>query len=232
MTEIRGLWTIQIHQVLRPLMTPTRLFYEEKHSRVPNLFQVRLAEEGSHFTGLRIMRLLASGQDPTAPSYVPLAEVRAHFAATFGNDEDVRLWLDSLLASNLIEASTRQDFFSEEIDSLRITPFGQFALNDLHKIFTYVELVATEGGFRNESVCNELVRLSNEEVQLLHDKRRLERVQHRLKKANVFVAYLKSEEEREVQLYALPTTDGFAAAMQAALADEAPIVMASAQRNA
>jgi hypothetical protein len=78
----------------------------------------------------------------------------------------------------------------------------------------------------------ELVRLSNEKVQLLHEKRRLERVERRLRKANVFVAYLKAEEEREMQLYALPATDGFAAAIQASLADEEPIVLASAQRNA
>jgi hypothetical protein len=231
MIEIAGVWTIQIHQVLRPLMTPTRLFYDEKLSRVPNLLQIRATDGGSHFTGLRILRLLSLGQDPTSPAYVPLAEVRAHFGAVFGNDDDVRAWLDRLLATSLIEASTRQDYFDENIDALRITPFGQFALVELHKIFTYVELISTDCGCREESACNELVQLSNEETQFFNERRRYERVLKRLEKADAFVRYLDREESAERDLFGLVDEEPIVAPLSEALADERVRVLKSAKRN-
>lgn len=231
MIEIQGIWTIQIHQVLRPLMTPTRLFYDEKLSRVPNLLQIRTSDGGSHFTGLRVLKLLSLGQDPTSPAYMPLAEVRARFGATFGNDDDLRAWLDRLLATNLIEASTRQDYFDEHIDSLRITPFGQFALMELHKIFTYLELISTDCGCRDESSCNQLVTLSNDEVQLLNERRRYERVEKRVEKAEAFVRYLEREEETERELFGLVDEEPIVPALLEALAEEKVRVLKSAKRN-
>lgn len=231
MTQSTNGWSILIHQVLRPLLTPTRLFYDEKLSKVPNLFQIRSLKGGSHFTGLRILRYLLHGQDPAAPAYVSQAEIRSYFAETFGGDDDFRHWCDRLLASNLIEASTRQDFFTDEIDSVRITSFGQFALSELYKIFTYIELDSTDCGIRDESVCNELVRLSNSEVQLLAERKRFERVQRRIEKAEAFLGYLKREEEREIEFYGLPSDSAFVPNMIDAWAEEKPRVLQSARRN-
>lgn len=231
MIEIKGIWSIQIHQVLRPLLTPTRLFYDEKLSRVPNLLQIRASDGGSHFTGLRILRFLALGQDPTSPAYVPLAEIRGHFGAIFGNDEDLRAWLDWLLATNLIEASTRQDRFDENIDALRITPFGQFALSELHQMFTYLELISTDCGCRDESACNQLVRLSNEEMRLLNEHRRYERVEKRLEKAEAFVRYLQREEQMERELFVLEDEQPIVPPLIAGLELEKERVLTSARRS-
>lgn len=231
MIDIDGVWTISIHQVLRPLLIPTRLFYDEKHSRIPDLLQIRFGDGGSHFTGLRVLRFLSRGQDPHSPAYLPLSEIRSYFGSVFGNDEDLRLWLDRLLAANLIEASTRQDYFTDEIDALRITSFGQFALDELCLMFTYVDLISTDGGVRDESLCNELVRLSNEEVRLATERRRYERVQKRLLRARAFLEYLEQEESRELELYGLSGDDAFAPTMLTALDNEEPRVLASARRN-
>ncbi len=203
MTQSNNVWTILIHQVLRPLLTPTRLFYDEKLSKVPNLFQIRATEGGSHFTGLRILRKLSAGQDPSAPAYLPFEEIRSYFSDVFGSDDDFSIWVDKLLAANLIEASTRQDSFSDEIDALRITSFGQFAVSDLHKLFTYIDLVSTDCGIRNESTTNNLVRLSNLEVQALNERRRLERVEQRINRTDAFIEYLLLEEQRELEFFSL-----------------------------
>lgn len=231
MIQSTTVWNILIHQVLRPLMTPTRLFYDEKLSRVPNLFQIRSLEGGSHFTGLRILKRLLVGQDPAAPAYVPFGEVRSFFGEIFGGDDDFCLWIDRLLASNLIEASTRQDYFSNDIDSIRITSFGQYAVGDLYKIFTYIELASTDCGIRDESTCNNLVNLSNTEVQLLNERKRFERVKRRVEKADCFISYLKKEEDRELDFYSLNGDYSFVPAMIDAWAIEKPGVLASAQRN-
>lgn len=231
MIGTRNTWKIQIHQVIRPILTPTRLFYDEKISKIPNMFQIRSPEGGSHFTGLRILKRLALRQDPGAPAYQPLGEVRSFFAEIFGNDEDFKYWLDRLLASNIVEASTRQDYFSEDIDQIRITSFGQFILSDLYKYFTYVELASTDCGIRNESVCNELVTLSNNEFSLLGEGRRYERVERRVSKADAFIAYLAEEENREVDFYSLGNDYRLIPALAEAWSQEKKQVLQSARRN-
>ena len=220
-----------MHQVVKPLLAPTRLFYDEKVSKVPNLFQIRKTEGGSHFTGLRLLRYLTIGQDPLSPAFVSMAEARSFFAETFGSDADFIVWVDRFLASNMIEASTRQDSFSEDVDALRITTFGQFVLNELYTTFTYVDLICTDCGMRSESHCNALVNLANSEVQLFQDKRRLERVKKRLEKAEVFINYLSQEEEQEVAFFSLQPAYEFMPALRANWDLEKPRIISSAQRN-
>lgn len=231
MAQSRTGWKLLIHQVIKPLLTPTRLFYDEKLSKIPNLFQIRASEGGSHFTGLRILRRLSIAQDPLSPSFVAMSELRGFFVETFGSDVDFCQWTDRLLASNLVESSTRHDVFSEDIDSLKITSFGQFVLTDLYKAFTYVDLVCTDCGMRSESHCNGLVSLANTEVQLFNERRRLERVKRRLEKMDLFVSYLSQEEEREIAYYYLDADYAFVPEIIEAWEVEKPRILASAGRN-
>lgn len=69
--DASGKWTALIHQVLRPLMTPTRLFYDEKSSRAPNVFQIREFASGSHLTGLRIQTIWRPRVVEAAPQLGP-----------------------------------------------------------------------------------------------------------------------------------------------------------------
>jgi hypothetical protein len=230
MIQADNVWTVSIHQVLKPLLTPTRLFYDEKLSKVPNLFQLRSADSGSHFSGLRLLGILSAGQDPTSPAYVAMSQARSHFNETYGTDEEFRAWLDRLLSTNMVEASTRHDLFCEEIDAIRITPFGQFAITELHRIFTYVDLTATDCGVYDESVCNGLVRLTNQEVQLLNERRRLERVNKRIEKVEHFLDYLEDEESRELELLGLDVNHAYVPAMRSAWESEKPLVLTSAKK--
>ena len=231
MAQSRTGWNLLIHQVIKPLLTPTRLFYDEKNSKIPNLFQIRTGEGGSHFTGLRILKRLSVSQDPLAPSFVPMSEIRGFFVEAFGTDADFIQWTDRLLAANLIEASTRHDVFSESIDGLRITSFGQFSLSDLYKNFTYVDLVCTDCGMRSESHSNGLVNLANVEVQLFNDRKRFERVKRRLEKMDLFISYLAQEEEREIVYFSLDSEYEFIREMSACWETEKPRVLASAIKN-
>ena len=231
MAQSGGRWTLLIHQVIKPLMTPTRLFYDEKNSKIPNLFQIRTNEGGSHFTGLRILKRLSVAQDPLSPAFIPMPELRGFFADVFGFDGDFRYWIDRLLASNLIESSTRHDSFADEIDALRITSFGQFALDELYKAFTYIDLICTDSGMRSESHCNALVNLANGEVQLFRDGRRFDRVKLRLDKMDLFLSYLSQEEQREIAYYDLPPEYEFVPAMFVDWESQKVRVIASASKN-
>ena len=231
MAQSRSGWNLLIHQVIKPLLTPSRLFYDEKYSKVPNLFQIRTGEGGSHFTGLRILKRLSLSQDPLAPSFVVMSEIRGFFVEFFGSDVDFVQWTDRLLATNLIESSTRHDIFSDSIDALRITSFGQFALAELYKNFTYVDLVCTDCGMRSESHSNGLVSLANTEVQLFNDRKRFERVKRRLEKMDLFISYLAQEEEREIAYFSLSGEYEFIPQMVDSWGVEKPRVLSSASRN-
>jgi hypothetical protein len=44
-----GEWNFQIHQVIKPVMIPTRYFYDELLSDIPNIYQLRYNRHSSHF---------------------------------------------------------------------------------------------------------------------------------------------------------------------------------------
>ena len=75
----KGRWNFLIHQVIKPVMTPSRYFYDEKLSDIPNIYQIRNNRHGSHFTALRILRKLAKSVEFATPAYVSVARISELF---------------------------------------------------------------------------------------------------------------------------------------------------------
>lgn len=196
-----GLWTLKIHQVLKPVMIPYRFFYEESQSSIPNLFQIRSKSNGSHFTGMRILHKLSDGIDPSNPFYVSISELKDYFSETFNMVEDLEKNLDVFLKWDLVESNNRIDYYCEAVDSLKITTYGLYIFNILSSFFTYIELVSTDCGIFNESKVNEMVELSNEDFRLFNARKRLERIKTRISKADAFIEYLEREEEQELEYF-------------------------------
>lgn len=226
-----GRWTLQIHQVIKPFMVPSRFFYSEALSRVPNLFQIRYKSHGSHFTSLRILHLLQHGHEGKNPPFIPVAQLRLPFVDAFGMQQDFMQNMDVLLKHHLIEANNRLDLFNEHVDSVRITPYGRFMLNALVKDFTYLELVAVDTAISNMAVANEISEQSNDEYRFFINFRAMERVEIRLKRADVFIKYLSDEEGRERELYRQMAGTPFTTAIRESFEKERIGVLRSAHRN-
>ena len=137
-------YTLQVHQVLRPMMVPYRLFYDEHRSSVPNIFQVRSEENGSHFTGIRILDMLSVGSATTNPEYVPLSRIRAYFAENFNMLDDSEKTMDVFLKGGVIESNNRIDEYSDSIDSVKITAYGLYIAENLAPNFSYLDHVCLE----------------------------------------------------------------------------------------
>jgi hypothetical protein len=230
MTDSDG-WTLQIHQVIKPFMIPNRFFYSESLSRIPNLFQIRSKNHGSHFTASRILALLLEGHDNKNPPFIPVATLSMHFIEVFAMKEDFELNMDVLLKHNLIEANNRLDEFTSKVDSVKVTSYGAFMFNVLRKDFTYLELVAEDCAIADLSTANELAELSNDEYRFFVAFNAMERVRVRLRRAEVFLSYLESEEERERSLYRTPSDWAFTKSMRSWFDQEKVGVMRSARRN-
>lgn len=198
-----GIWNFKIHQVIKPVMIPTRYFYDESLSDIPNIYQIRSTRHGSHFTALRILRKLAKSVDISAPSYYSVAELKAYFVDTFNMLDDFERNLDVLLKHGFVEANNRLDAYSETVDSIKITNYGLYMFNELAHDFTYLDLICTDCGIFNEQTSNYLTEAAKTEFSLFIKRERIERVQVRLKRVEEFIKYLNEEEKQEKELYSL-----------------------------
>lgn len=230
MISIQGLWTLKIHQVLKPFMIPYRFFYDEPQSSIPNIYQIRSKSNGSHFTGLRILARLADGIDPNNPFYVSVSELKDYFSETFNMVDDFEKNLDVFLKFDIVEANNRIDYYCEEVDRIKITTYGLYIYKTLSKYFTYLELISTDCGFFNESVANDMVELSKEDFRLFNERKKHDRIIARLSKAERFIEYLKNEEATEIEFYHLKESS-FSTTIHKHFQEEQDQVIKSADRN-
>jgi hypothetical protein len=228
-----GSWRFQTHQVVKPVMTPTRYFYDELQSSIPNVYQIRNNRHGSHFTALRILRKLAKNFEGSSPSYANVAALKAYFVETFNMADDLIKNLDVLLKHGFIESNNRIDYYDENVDSVKITNYGLYMFNELAYNFTYLDLVCTECGIFSEEVSNYLSEAAKQEYSLFIKNERTERVKIRVDRVGRFLDYLQAEEMRERELYSLgmPEEEMFSKKSQDAFSAEGQRVVGSAKRQ-
>lgn len=228
-----GRWDFQIHQVIKPVMIPNRYFYDESLSDIPNIYQLRSNRHASHFTGLRILRKISKGSDKTSPSYHSIAELKAYFSEVFNMVDDFEKNVDILLKHSFIESNNRLDSYSNEVDSIRVTNYGLYMIEELAFYFTYLDLICTDCGMFVEKTSNYLCEAARKEYRLFSKGDRLERVKVRLERAEHFIEYLCEEESREKELYSLemPESEMFTYKIKDNFKNEKVRVMKSAKRQ-
>lgn len=198
-----GQWSFKIHQVIKPVMIPTRYFYEEAVSDIPNIYQLRSSQQSSHFTCLRILRKLAKSVNVSAPSYYSMAELRAYFTDVFNMAVDFQMNVDLLLRHGFVESNNRLDKYTENVDRIKITNYGLYMISDLAYYFTYIDLICTDCGIYDEQIANYLSEAAKKEYGLFIKRERVDRVKVRLERVENFIEYLHKEEVRERELYSL-----------------------------
>jgi hypothetical protein len=226
-----GSWNFKIHQVIKPVMIPTRYFYDESLSDIPNIYQLRSIRHGSHFTALRVLRKLSSSVDISAPSYYGIPELKSYFAETFNMVEDFERNVDILLKRGFIESNNRLDAYSDSVDSIKITNYGLYMFNELAYYFTYLDLICTDCGIYTEQVSNYLTEAARREYLLFTQGERVERIKVRLERVHEFIKYIHAEELRERDLYSLgmPETEMFTYRALSSFEEESKRVLKSAK---
>ncbi len=225
-------WTLQIHQVIKPFMIPSRFFYDESASKVPNLFQIRDKSHGSHFTAVRIISFLTNRQNGRTTSFTPVAGLFDFFVENYSMREDLIANLDILLKHGLIEANNRLEKYTQSVDTLRPTSYGIYMLNSLSITFTYIELCSLDCAIGDQGVSNTISELSNDEYRhyLNHDT--VNRMRSRIEKARSFIQYLKTEELRESERYGNPLGLSFTEKVRRQFEETSPAILKGAIRNA
>lgn len=228
-----GNWNFQIHQVIKPVMIPNRYFYDESLSDIPNIYQLRSNRHASHFTALRILRKISKGSDKTSPSYHSIAELRSYFSEVFNMIDDFEKNIDVLLKHSFIEANNRLDSYSNAVDSVKVTNYGLYMINELAYYFTYLDLICIDCGMYAEKASNYLCEAAKREYNLFTKGDRLSRIEVRLDRVEQFLEYLYEEENRERELYSLemPESEMFTVKAKKEFSVEKARVIKSAKKQ-
>jgi hypothetical protein len=228
--SVRG-WTLQVHQVLRPMMIPDRFYYDESLSNIPNVFQIRSDIVGSHFTGQRILDIVSANMSPLNPVFIPVSRLKGIFASRYRMLDDLHKNLDMMLKTGILEANNRLDVYSEAVDAVKMTPYGYYIKDTLSGMFTYLDLVCVDCAIHDQSVANSIAFMSRDEIDLFFRGVKGKRIALRLKRVEEFLNYLSKEADAEREMLSLePSEVRFAGELQRRFLEERQRVKASAKR--
>lgn len=225
-------WVFLIHQVIKPMMIPDRMFYDEKLSRIPNIFRLRNDIISSHFTGPRILNLLVQKFSSNSNGFTDSKLFVQEFEEKYQSKEDCERHLDIFLKTGIIESSNRLECYSEQVDQIKITAFGNYIFSSLAFNFAYIDLISLDTGVFNEELNNYLIKSANVEAKLKQQNRIMERMQIRLERADNFIKYLQTQEQEEFEHYNFdPTEVKFSNRLREVFNIEKEKIIESAKRN-
>ncbi len=191
-------WVFQVHQVVKPMMIPSRFFYDERKSKIPNIYQLRNDTDSSHFTGLRIMNYLHNkAGDKGSNGFVDVKFVIYNFDVKYDSKEDCIAHLDLYLEKGLIEANNRLEKFSENVNQIKITALGNYIFEYLAFNFAYIDLISLDSGIYDESLNNSFVKSAGKELKFYYERDFMSRIKLRIERVRDFIDYLSKVEGQE-----------------------------------
>lgn len=197
-------WKLQSHQVIKPMMVPSRFFYSEKASRMPNLYQLRNEANSSHFCGLRILSMLKNkGSDKASAGLYDVKYLIQQFENDYNLKAECINHLNIFLAKGIVEANNRLEEYSDDVDQIKITSFGKYMVDSLAYDFTYLDLISLDCGIYDEALNNFMINSANHEVELYHQKKFHDRIMSRLNRVDQFIEYLERQEDKEFEDFGL-----------------------------
>jgi hypothetical protein len=225
-------WTFSIHQVIKPMMIPDRIFYDETLSRIPNVFRLRNDINSSHFTGVRILNMLKLKMSANTSGFIDVKVFLQEYTEKYQLMEDCERNLDVLIRKGIVECSNRLEEYSKSVDSIKITALGLYILDTLHSSFSYMDLVSIDCGVFSEGFCSYLSQSANTEINLKNQNKILERMELRLERTDQFIRYLENQELEEFNHLNLDSSEvKFSDKLRQAFNIEKERVLSSAKKN-
>jgi len=202
-----GAYFVAFHEFVKSIMLGDRRFYREAHSPVLNLFDCGSEKNSSHFTAVRILRMLLGHRGEVSregQGYTDLNRIISAFEDIFDDREDVLRTLERLLVKQLIEANTRSTESLAGATHVRITSAGWYYLRSLVRSFPYLDLVLQDTPINDSGIERDL-RDSVHRVDNLADREeeKLARMEIRFDRVGQYLDYLHEEENIEIDRFSL-----------------------------
>jgi hypothetical protein len=184
-------YTVPYHEFAKSVILGDYRFYKEERSAILNVFDITATRNASHFTTLRILNFLVANADTerAGEGYVELNKLISAFTDEFDNEDDCLKTINKLiqLRRQLVELDTRRVDTTAGAYTIRITSAGRYYLKYLCNSYAYQDLVWQDTPFTKRSVASSISKLIYSKD---HDER--------FRRVEVFLEYLRGQEEREL----------------------------------
>mgnify|MGYP000954785777 FL=1 len=202
-----GHYQVSIHEFIKSVMLGDKKYYREEKSQIMNMFDCSSLKNASHFTPLRIIKILVKhkgNHTVEGKGYYEIGNLISNFEDVFDNKEDVINNLNRLVARQLVEVNTKSTEDIKNASHVILTSAGWYYYKYLVREFSYLDLVLQDTPLNNKEIANYLED-SVRQVDNMIDKDdlKLERMTVRFDRVEKFLDYLKKEEEHEREIYAL-----------------------------
>ncbi|GAB6553260.1 hypothetical protein ACQVSN_07095 [Bacillus mobilis] len=202
---------IPIDKLIKSIGLAQSAHYSSKNSKIANLFQNNL-QDGfySHFINFRIIYILKecsakTYKIDTAPGFIPIEELNKLLGAYCNDEKNLRNILVPLIERHLVETDIGarkmgdRDYY-EKIQCVRITPSGYYYLNELTPLIQYLELVLFDTMIKNPAIFRTLSSnmFAMKDLKKRNNYPKLWEL--RFKNIEIFLDYLKQEEEEEIRM--------------------------------
>lgn len=188
----RRAYLIPDHEFIKSISLGSRRFFSETHSPILNIFSIADSENPSHFTKLRLLKILQSvtvqqrsygkGYETTKRLYEVLSSI--------GTSElDLKNSIESLTLKGLIENDLHSKKYFDKVNAVRITPAGNYYADYLCSAFAYIDLMQQDTPIFDEDTFNQLDRLARSTL-----------LDERIERCKKFIEYLANQESQELSI--------------------------------
>jgi hypothetical protein len=200
-----GNYFVAFHEFLRSIMLGERVYYKERYSQIMNLFECGQEKNSSHFTSVRILKILDLHRlvsSKEGEGFYTITDLISNFEDAFDNKEDFLKSLNRLVIRQLVETNTKIFDTIQGSTHVRITSSGWYYLNFLISSFAYLDLIFQDTPIEDENTFRTLVKSVNE-VDNLKDPEvdKTERLEERFRRVNTFLTYLQKQEDVEQEKF-------------------------------
>jgi len=191
--------TIPFHEFLNAIILNDHEVYSESNCDVINLFALTGTKDASNFNTVAVIGRIAHAQNTRTTEigngYILIEEVVNDCHSVGILPETTSSILNVLNTRRLIETETTIKDNVHQSKYVRITASGKYYIEELVKLFGYLDLVIYETPICNDKSFSKMKVINNEIKTLTGDDNssRLKRVEKRLLLCSEFIDYLSNE---------------------------------------
>ena len=199
-----GSYQVAFHEYVKSIMLMDRFYYKETaENPIMNIFDCGTEKNSSHFTALRLIRMLEQHETEYSPEgrgYIELQRVISAFERAFDNVDDLARTADRLVRWKLVEVNSKSTATVKGASHIRITTAGRFYHAFLAKDFVYLDLVLQDTPMDDWIAHKQLVELVKQVNNLTgKESEKRERLAVRFNRVDVFLEYLRKQEKTEIE---------------------------------
>lgn len=202
---------IPMDKLIKSVGLSSSVYYDADKSKVANMFQCyNNSAFHSHFINFRVLEVLKAVEDQrflmdTVPGFIPLGDLQEMLQVYVQDVSELRKVLIPLIERHLVESDigarkSMDRLYYQKIKCVRLTPAGEYYINHLCKEFQYIELIMFDTLIKRPDIFQ---KLRENILAINRSKKRVkfrEVWQKRFENVEVFLNYLKAEEEEEIIL--------------------------------